>query len=269
MNAQKPGEFALEMKEGARVGQARIEVTKGAQKEVEEFRDGMLGFGDQLDEFDEIGGEPGAQEIGAQADEGLDEDRLAKGMQVALSAGSVADIDEEEEVEFAGKGAAGAAGAFCGGLEAAMGLGQPRDNPTGIAKANAAQNYRGGAVQGDESFDERGQIGKKSFMPEETTQPSAVENTPAITTENLKTTYANVYRIAQTPNEVIVDFGMNPNIFGPILPEPLKLESRVILSHDGAKRLLLHLAAAIQGYEAKYGVIELDVAKRIKQPAGN
>lgn len=92
---------------------------------------------------------------------------------------------------------------------------------------------------------------------------------PPVSIEDLKTTYANVCRIAQTPNEVIVDFGLNPNFFGTILEEPLKLENRIILSHDGAKRLLLHLANAIQSYEAKYGVIELDVAKRIKQPKGS
>jgi hypothetical protein len=103
-------------------------------------------------------------------------------------------------------------------------------------------------------------------MADEPTQPTPGENTPDINLDNLKTTYANVCRIAQTPNEVIVDFGLNPNFFGAILSEPLKLESRVILSHDGAKRLLLHLANAIQSYEAKYGVIELDVAKRIKAP---
>jgi hypothetical protein len=112
-------------------------------------------------------------------------------------------------------------------------------------------------------------MGKKSFMPEETTPAGAAENTPAINIEELKTTYANVCRIAQTPNELFVDFGVNPNFFGNILPEPLKLECRVILSHDGAKRLLLHLANAIQSYETKYGVIELDVAKRIKQPAAS
>jgi len=105
-------------------------------------------------------------------------------------------------------------------------------------------------------------------MAEETTQTDAGENAPTIDTEDLKTTYANVCRIAQTPNEMIVDFGLNPNFFGTILAEPLKLENRIILSHDGAKRLLLHLATAIQSYEAKYGVIELDVAKRIKPPAG-
>jgi hypothetical protein len=89
--------------------------------------------------------------------------------------------------------------------------------------------------------------------------------TPTIDASNLRTTYANVCRIAQTPNEVIIDFGMNPNFFGQILDEPLKLDQRVIFSHDAAKRLCLHLTASIQNFEAKYGPIELDVTKRLKQ----
>jgi hypothetical protein len=110
-------------------------------------------------------------------------------------------------------------------------------------------------------------MGNKSLMPEPATQSAPGETSPAIDTDTLKTTYANVCRIAQTPNEVIVDFGLNPNFFGNILPEPLKLESRVIMTHDAAKRLLLHLANAIQSYEAKYGPIELDVTKRLKPGA--
>lgn len=87
-----------------------------------------------------------------------------------------------------------------------------------------------------------------------------------IDTSNLRTSYANVCRIAQTPNEVIIDFGMNPNFFGNILEESLKLDNRVILSHDAAKRLCLHLTATIQNFEARYGTIELDVTKRLKNP---
>ncbi len=90
---------------------------------------------------------------------------------------------------------------------------------------------------------------------------------PVIDQSNLKTSYANVCRIAQTPNEVIVDFGMNPNFFGNILDEPLRLDTRIVLSHDAAKRLCLHHTAAVQNFEAKYGTIELDVTRRIKQPA--
>jgi hypothetical protein len=88
--------------------------------------------------------------------------------------------------------------------------------------------------------------------------------TPPIDASGLKTSYANVCRIAQTPNEVIVDFGLNPNFFGNILDEPLKLDNRIILSHDAAKRLCLHLTATIQNFEARYGPIELDVTKRLK-----
>jgi len=91
--------------------------------------------------------------------------------------------------------------------------------------------------------------------------------TPSVDASALQTSYANVCRIAQTPNEVIVDFGMNPNFFGNILDEPLKLDNRIILSHDAAKRLCLHLTATIQNYEARYGTIELDVTKRLKNPA--
>jgi hypothetical protein len=97
----------------------------------------------------------------------------------------------------------------------------------------------------------------------ETAKPAA----PQIDQAGLSISYANVCRIAQTPNEVIVDFGMNPNFFGNILDEPLKLDNRIIMSHDAAKRLCLHLTATIQNYESRYGTIELDVAKRLKNPA--
>src|SRR5438067_13244974 len=90
---------------------------------------------------------------------------------------------------------------------------------------------------------------------------------PQVDISNLKISYANVCRIAQTPNEVIIDFGINPNFFGQILDAPLKLDQRIILSHDAAKRLCLHLTGTIQNYEARYGAIELDVTKRLKQPA--
>ena len=97
-------------------------------------------------------------------------------------------------------------------------------------------------------------------MPDET-KPAA----PQLDTANLKASYANVCRIAQTPNEVIIDFGLNPNFFGQVLDEPLKLDNRIILSHDAAKRLCLHLTATVQNFEARYGTIELDIAKRLKQ----
>jgi hypothetical protein len=105
------------------------------------------------------------------------------------------------------------------------------------------------------------------FMSDENKTPAPATN-PQIEQANLRTSYANVCRIAQTPNEVIVDFGMNPNFFGNILDEPLKLENRIIMTHDAAKRLCVHLTNTIQSYESKYGPIELDITKRLRQPAG-
>lgn len=100
-----------------------------------------------------------------------------------------------------------------------------------------------------------------------TEQQKVTPATPRIVQDTLKTSYANVCRIAQTPNEVIIDFGMNPNFFGQVLDEPLQLDHRIILSHDAAKRLCIHLTNTIQAFEAKYGVIELDIAKRLKPAA--
>ncbi|SRR5581483_408098 len=100
----------------------------------------------------------------------------------------------------------------------------------------------------------------------EENKTTQAQQLPPIDQTKLHSTYANVCRIAQTPNEVIIDFGMNPNFFGTILDEPLSLDQRIIMSHDSAKRLLVHLASTIQNYEQKYGVIELDITKRLKQP---
>jgi len=263
VDAEEADEFGLEVEEGAECGLAFIEVAEGAEKKVEKLGDGVLGLGDELDELDEIGGELGAEEVGAEAVEGLGDGDFAEGMNIALAAGVIADLFEEEEVKFSGEGAAWAAGAFGGGLEAAVCLGEPGDDPTGIAEAGTAEEDRGGAFH-DDSIDGQGGMIKKCLMAEEATPTGAGENVPAIDAATLKTTYANVCRIAQTPNEMIVDFGLNPNFFGQILPEPLKLETRIILTHDAAKRLMLHLANSIQSYEAKYGVIELDITKRLK-----
>lgn len=89
---------------------------------------------------------------------------------------------------------------------------------------------------------------------------------PVIDQEKLTSSYANICRIAQTPNEVVIDFGMNLNFYGQIVDEPAKLDQRIIMTHEAAKRLCIHLTQTIQAFEAKYGVIELDVAKRMKQP---
>lgn len=65
--------------------------------------------------------------------------------------------------------------------------------------------------------------------------------------------------LPRLPAKFNLDFGMNPNIFGAILEEPLKLSNRVVLSPDTVKRLCPHLAAYTESYESRYGTIELEL----------
>lgn len=79
------------------------------------------------------------------------------------------------------------------------------------------------------------------------TNPSAEQVAlPPISVERLQTTYANFVRGLMTAEEIILDFGFNPNNGGRIVDEPVAVSSRVVLSPASAARLyqLLHALLA-------------------------
>ena len=79
--------------------------------------------------------------------------------------------------------------------------------------------------------------------------------------------YANFCRVTGTPEELIVDFGLNTQPVG--VPEkPIVVNQRIILNHFTAKRLLAALSMSVQRHEAAFGVLETDVRKRVQTPAG-
>ena len=80
----------------------------------------------------------------------------------------------------------------------------------------------------------------------------------------LKSTYANVVAISANINEVYLTFGLNTDPYSPAPSEPIKLESRVVMTPDAAKRLCLNLNQTLSAYEQRFGVIELDLQKRIR-----
>ncbi len=75
--------------------------------------------------------------------------------------------------------------------------------------------------------------------------------------------YANFCRVTGTPEELIIDFGLNPHPFG-IPSEPIPITHRVVTNFYTAKRLLHALQLTIQRHEATFGVLEIDVQKRIR-----
>lgn len=79
--------------------------------------------------------------------------------------------------------------------------------------------------------------------------------------------YTNFCRVTGTPEEIILDFGLNAEPFGRPTG-PLKLTQRMVCNFFTAKRLLMALSVAVQRHEKTFGVLETDVNKRVKmQPS--
>ena len=76
-------------------------------------------------------------------------------------------------------------------------------------------------------------------------------------------TYANFCRVTGTPEEMIIDFGLNSQPFG-TPTEPIPVTQRVITNFYTAKRMLHALQLTIQRHEATFGVLETDVQKRVQ-----
>lgn len=99
-------------------------------------------------------------------------------------------------------------------------------------------------------------------------QPQAPPVQFAVDTKELSSTYTNWYRVTGTPEELIIDFGLNPEM-GQIPTEPIKLTQRLVMNFYTAKRLLNALHFAVQRHEQFFGVVEVDVQKRIRgMPTG-
>lgn len=83
---------------------------------------------------------------------------------------------------------------------------------------------------------------------------------------SLSTVYANFCRVTSTPEELVLDFGLNTQV-SPVAAEPMKLTHRLVLNFFTAKRLLGALHMALQQHENTYGVLEIDVGKRVRAGA--
>jgi hypothetical protein len=78
--------------------------------------------------------------------------------------------------------------------------------------------------------------------------------------------YANFCRVTGTPEEMIIDFGLNPQPFG-VPTQPIPITQRIITNFFTAKRMLHALQLTIQRHEATFGVLETDVQKRVRPGA--
>jgi Protein of unknown function (DUF3467) len=73
--------------------------------------------------------------------------------------------------------------------------------------------------------------------------------------------YANFARVTATPEEVIIDFALNPNPFMTGKQE-IGVAQKLILNFFTAKRLLMALSHTLQRHEQTYGPVELNLLRR-------
>jgi hypothetical protein len=74
--------------------------------------------------------------------------------------------------------------------------------------------------------------------------------------------YANFCRVTGTPEELIIDFGLNPQPFG-TPSHPVAISQRIVTNYYTAKRMVHALQLTLQRHEAAFGTLEPDVQKRV------
>ncbi len=98
--------------------------------------------------------------------------------------------------------------------------------------------------------------------PQPTQQPQVQAPQVKVDDSKLVAMYANFCRVTGTPEELIIDFGLNPQPFG-VPTDPITVSQRIVTNFYTAKRLLAALQLTIQRHEAAFGVLETDVQKRV------
>ncbi|MCA9193164.1 MAG: DUF3467 domain-containing protein [Planctomycetales bacterium] len=94
-------------------------------------------------------------------------------------------------------------------------------------------------------------------------QPAPQPVQVQVNDEHATASYANFCRVTGSPEELIVDFGLNPQPVG-IPKDPIHVSQRVIMNFYTAKRLLAALQMSVQRHEAVFGVLETDIQKRLR-----
>lgn len=91
-----------------------------------------------------------------------------------------------------------------------------------------------------------------------------VQQTLIVDDANVVAGYANFCRVSSTPEELILDLGLNPNPYaqGEVT---VPVGQRIIMNHFTAKRLLSALSMALQRHEQAFGVLETDVRRRVRR----
>jgi hypothetical protein len=100
---------------------------------------------------------------------------------------------------------------------------------------------------------------KKPPMP-------STSQSPPVEIDDSKATahYSNFCRLSALPEELLIDFGLNPQPVG-TPTHSIAVTQRIVTGWHTAKRLVQVLQMTVDRHEAAFGVLETDVHKRVRR----
>jgi len=105
----------------------------------------------------------------------------------------------------------------------------------------------------------RGAVDRVAVAPEAGPQPSQVQ----INDSGVMSRYSNFCRVTGTPEELLIDFGLNMQPFE-VPTAPVAVTQRIVTNYYTAKRMLHALEMVIQRHEATFGALEVNVQRRVR-----
>jgi hypothetical protein len=101
-------------------------------------------------------------------------------------------------------------------------------------------------------------------LPDNTPSPAPAPHLAQVEIDDSTTiaNYANFCRLSGTPEELLIDFGLNSQPT-PLTPHAVAVSQRIVTGWHTAKRLLHVLQLTVERHESAFGVLETDVRKRI------
>jgi hypothetical protein len=105
-------------------------------------------------------------------------------------------------------------------------------------------------------------------VPQAASEPQAPQQQAGVQVEvddsRAVACYSNFCRVTGTPEELIIDFGLNPQPVG-VPTQPIVVKQRIVTNLYTAKRLLQVLQMTVARHEATFGALETDVQRRVRR----
>jgi hypothetical protein len=130
-------------------------------------------------------------------------------------------------------------------------------------RQNSTQLHARGNIVADQDRAGAEDSDQPQAAPPQAQQMQRVE----VTDKHAISLYANFCRVTGTPEELILDFGLNAQPFG-VPTEPVDVKQRIVVNYFTAKRMLQALHMSVQRHEQAFGVLETDVQKRVVSGRG-